>query len=106
MPEIDPSEAPELTSSPQPMRRRPRWHAALRGAGLLLAATGTFFTIVWASLPRLSGATRSARLKFSERQCQIDEAIQNADCCSLAATPDEMPRALSDSDLARDHPER
>jgi|GEM_PF-2452810 len=64
---------------PQPMRKRPAWHTALRGAGILIAGAGTFFAIAWASMPRLSGATRSAKLKFDQRQQEVDQAVQRED---------------------------
>lgn len=87
MTEDHPQEAGEPTR-PLPMRKRPAWHAALRSAGVLIAGAGAFFAIVWANMPRLSGATRSAKLKFEERQREVDRAVQMEDGIGEKAATD------------------
>ncbi len=93
----DHTQEPGEPTQPQPMCKRPAWHAALRSAGVLFAGAGALFAIVSASLPRLSGATRSAKLKFDRRQREVDQAVQKEDGISLKKAADN---AASDSETA------
>lgn len=85
----DHTQEPGEPTQPQPMCKRPAWHAALRTAGVLFAGAGALFAIAWASMPRLSGATRSAKLKFDQRQREVDQAVRMEDGIGVEASTDD-----------------
>ena len=67
------------TSQPQPMLDRPVWHKALHYAGVAIVAGGAFALLTTMFPSRTSGATRSSKLKFEQRQKQIETACVRQD---------------------------
>ena len=66
---LDPQGPPEPVEDPSTFTGFEKW---LIGG---VAACGLVVTFMAASVPRLSGATRSARLKWQEREREIGQTV-------------------------------
>ncbi len=69
---------PNLSVPPRPLVTLPEVVEGLKAIGtsvLVIAAAGVAFALVCAVPRRTAGATRSTKLRWQERQQQIDEAM-------------------------------
>lgn len=91
------SEPGEPLPAPRPMRKRRLWRALLDAAGLTITVGGVVFIVVASSMSRVRGATRSARLKWEERQRQVDQAVRDA-----TDSPARAPNVVADTTASAD----
>ncbi len=61
---------------PQPIQRTSGWSALTSGVGLLAIIGGALFLLSMGQVGCLRGSTRSCRLKWEERDRQVETAIQ------------------------------
>ena len=74
----DVSHVQEDLGPPEPQRERPNWHPTLGGIAVVGGLVGgTLLALVTCFPQRTMGATRSARLRWEERQRNIERAIRD-----------------------------
>jgi hypothetical protein len=82
----EPTQSAPPVGPPQPPKDSVVW-PFLRATGISLAVGGVCFWLVQANLGQTRGATRSCKLKWEQRQSQVDEAIRADEARSAEAQP-------------------
>jgi hypothetical protein len=75
----DANEGPEPCGGPQPVRDAPRKCGPLGAITVVGLLAGGAFMVATCPVQRTHGATRSARLKWEQRQAEVQSAIREAD---------------------------
>ncbi len=78
-------DAPDPSGPPQPVNRNDSKWRVIATVGVSTVALGGLFIPAFLNLGRTSGATRSAKIQWEQRQRQIEQVIQE-DQAAQAAT--------------------
>jgi hypothetical protein len=73
-----PDDQRKVVGAPKPARFKPKWPIAAGLGTTLLLGAGVAVSVLLPSMNTCRGATRSARLRFQERQTEIAQAEEAA----------------------------
>ena len=76
---LEPEKKTVAPKPPKPARFKPDWAGAAQGAGLVVVVAGVVGVLIPAMTRPTLGATRSSRLKWQQRQQQLQQDIAAAE---------------------------
>lgn len=90
--ENEPAPIPLDYSNPKRVHANSKWLSALGYGATVTLTAGGLVAVLLPSMNRTMGSTRSARLQWQQRQCEIQQAInqQSIDKASVGEKPTDQ----------------